>query len=219
MEDQAAHTSDLLQSLPDCAHPEAAPLPPPPAAETGATASRAVEADSGFAVEMQLETSLVQLDNNSALSSPQAGIFFGHRWPALTFGIGFDFERVASSNDTAGASSDTSSTTFLIMPGVRLLLAHSGDRRTELLGRIDAGWGQVSNASSNSTTDMPSPQRIRVDVAPAVQLWVTRSFGVGAAVGIRYDRLSLDTSAGGMSSGVSQSTMGLFSSFHVTGVF
>lgn len=224
LEEQAAHTTDLdertriLQSLPDCAHPPAV-LPPLPAESTAPAAPRFDVAE-GFAIELQLETGTVQLDNNSGLSLPQPGIFLGYRLPAgATLGLGIDFTRIGASTDTGTASGGTDTTTFLIEPGVRLPITHGSDGRTELLVRADLGYGQLSSSMSGSTTDSPSTQHIRVQAAPAVRFWVSRSFGVGAAAGLRYDRLSLDTSAGGMTSSTAQSTLGLFSSFHVVGVF
>jgi hypothetical protein len=68
-------------------------------------------------------------------------------------------------------------------------------------------------------TDIPSTTHLRVQAAPAVRFWVTHSFGVGAAVGLRYDWLNVDTSGGGVSASMSTSTLALFSSFHVVGVF
>jgi len=219
LEEQAAHTADLqerarlLQSLPDCAHVADAPPPAEAGTVTPAPGST-VDAATGFAIELQLETSLVQVDTNSALSLPQAGVFLGYRMAGATLGLGLDFGRTSSSSSGGGTSTDSSSTTFLVMPGLRLPITHSADGRTELLARIDAGYGTLSSSASGSM-DIPSVGHFRAQAAPAVRYWVARSFGVGASVGLRYDRFSQDT--GGASA--TQSLFGLFSSFHVIGVF
>ena len=225
LEDQAAHATDLqqrariLQSLPDCSHPDAAAPPPAPVVETTTNIPPAVEAATGVAIELQMETALVQTNTTPALSLPQPGIFIGYRLPGATLGVGLDFERAAQSTELSGASMDASTTSFLILPGVRLPLAHSTDGRTELLGRVDAGYGQQSSSNNQSSGDAPAIQHIRLQAAPALRFWVSRSFAVGAAVGVRYDWLNQDTSVNGMQSGNGASTLALFSSFYLVGVF
>jgi hypothetical protein len=201
----------LLQSMPECS-PSMTSEPPAPQEPAATTTS----SQGGFALEVRLDTSQTPVDSDLVLPGTQGGIFIGTRSRSLMIGIGLDLTRLTSTQ-TAGTNIDVtrSQTSVLVSPGIRAVLARSGDERTELFGQLDIGYGRLWSSESGSTVDAPSTNHLRAQVAPGIRYWVSPNFAVGGSAGFRYDRYSRDimdaTSSAGMTS--------VFSSLQLTGVF
>jgi hypothetical protein len=208
----------VLQSMPDCAHPESMPPASEPIDVATPTLSTSLAGNMGFALEIHLETAQLVIGNNSTLPATQAGVFLGHRGPGLTYGVGFEFGRVGQSSDSGSTSSGSSATSVLVMPGIRVPIAQVADGRTELLGQVDAGYG-ASWTSSDAGMDPPSVQHLRAQLGLGLRHWVTPAFAIGATSGLRYDRFSESMDAGGTTSSQAATNTALITSLQMTGVF
>ena len=205
----------MLQSMPECTPDMSAPPPAPVVAPT-ATAPEPQDTGSGFAFEVHLETGQLLIDSDSFLPTTQAGLFVGHRSPSLSIGVGLDFGRVSESSSDTIMTTSNSTNMILVMPGLRFVMARSRDQRTELLGRLDIGYGR-NWFSSDSTSDIPSTGHLRGQAAPGIRHWITPSFGVGGTAGLRYERFDREDSMGTSSRALSVTA--LFSSLELVGVF
>ena len=146
--------------------------PPPQSAVTDPEpepASTVATDATGIAVEVRIDTTQVLVDNDIALPGMAGGIFVGHRSRALTIGVGFDMTRLSESGGSG--SSGQSLTSFLIIPGVRFVLARTADTRTELLGQVDAGYGQSIRGSDTTmgAPDRPNIHRFRFQAGPSLR--------------------------------------------------
>jgi len=237
--DQAPPAPSSEEPKPPSVEPAPAPAAPVPATAASVAAPAvtpatdvAVEepaafAASGFALEVKLESGQTLIDNNFALPTMQAGIFLGHHSDPLTIGVGFELGSITDSHSESngmGGSTNTSQTitTVLVMPGIRFRLVRSSDRRTELLGQLDAGVGATFMSTTPSMgSDPPSTHRLRLQGGPAIRHWIGRSFAVGGTAGIRYDRQSrtTDNGSGSFTSEMTLSNTGIFGSLQITAVF
>lgn len=198
-----------------------APPPPPPQSAVGEPDPQPEEAvATGFALEMRLDSTTVLLGNDAALPAITAGLFLGHRSRSLTIGVGFDFGRFNQSTSSPGGSSEMNSTTVLVIPGVRFVLARTADQKTEILGQVDAGYGVSIRRAGAGGTDPDNINRLRVQAGPSLRHWITPSFAIGGTVGLRYDRASVSSDQGmGMTSEQILAITALFGSLNMTGVF
>lgn len=196
--------------------PVIAAQPPPTQLATPAP----IEAvTTGFALEVRVETGLMEISNNYTVPAMAAGFFLGYRSRPFTVGVGFDFSRRSQTQSPATADSETSATSILAMPGIRFVLARTGDARTELLGQVDVGYGVTIRSGANGA-DFPNQNRARAQVGPSLRHWVTPSFAIGGTAGIRYEvsKVTIDFGSGRTSES-STSISGLFASLQMTGVF
>ena len=213
---------------------EPAPTPPPPVAAPAQPLRPATiaaiekeewSAASGFALEVRIETGQTVFDNSNAggtvdtLPTTQAGVFAGHRSELLTVGVGIDLSSLRVSQQDPSFSAGQRATTLVILPGVRVTVLRSGDRRTELLAQLDVGVGATWFSTSGSTgnPDPESISRARAQIGPALRYWVGRSFAVGGTGGLRYDRASRPSGDFQASSLVA--TTGIYGSLQLLGVF
>ncbi|HSD87343.1 MAG TPA: hypothetical protein VLB44_07500 [Kofleriaceae bacterium] len=208
----------LLQSRPEC-RPDMDDAPPG-APVAAASATEEPNDGSGVAVEVHLETGQIFIDSNSVLPTTQAGLFVGIRGRSVTFGVALDFARIAESTTSSMGNTSDSANMIFFMPGLRGVLARSHDDRTELLGEVDIGYGRNWTSSDSSMgTSNPSTGHLRVQAAPGLRYWVSQWFAIGAVAGLRYERFSRSSDAGGTSTTNTVSMTALFSSVQLTGVF
>ena len=199
-------------------------VPPPAAGPEIATKS-------GFMIELHLETGIVTVDEQvntggapaaTTLTLPAPGIFLGYRGPGVTIGVALDYSNVDATQSQSGqADNEATTSSYLIMPGIRVPVVRSTDGRSELLLQLDAGYGKISQHTTNPNPDPPDTGHTRLQIGPALRCWINSTFAVGATVGIRYDRLSQDNdTTQGLPPGSSTiATTGLFTSLQFTGVF
>jgi len=148
------------------------------------------QADHGVVVEARVGTELFNLaatgggtTAGSTLSGLQGGIFGGYKIKRVIFGLGFDIARVATGSSTSGGGGTTSTatTSILFTPGVSVAILRSADKRVELFGQFDMGFGTtVGDAIANNE----SVFRLTYDVGPGLRYWVHPQFAFGALAGI-----------------------------------
>jgi hypothetical protein len=131
------------------------------------------QAFQGFALEPHVSASLLTFSTGTGggttgvLSSFKGGFF-----------LGFDILRVATGQSFAGTSTETSRTAILFSPGVRVAIVRSADKRVELFGQFDMGFGTtVSDPSTPNTSNF----HFTYDVGPGVRYWVHPQFAFSGA--------------------------------------
>jgi hypothetical protein len=190
------------------------PLPPP---SQSAVAEPSVN---GFAFEIRLDTAQFVNGSRDLSAGFSPGLFLGYRNRAVTFGVGLELLRVTEAAESAGVTDEAIGTSFIVLPGVRFVLARSADEKNELLGLADVGYGLIINSRTTSQTDPPNITRIRAQAGLGMRHWITPSFAIGGTAGLRFDRQSV-TDPNGSSGPVDQSLSltSLFTSLQLTGVF
>ena len=203
----------LLRQLPDCSQPGAMT-----AQVAGFRPLQESAIASGFAIEARLDAAQVPA-GNILLPAVQAGLFVGYRGAAFSLGVGLELARVHESEDAIPTGSSDSETAILVLPGVRAKLARTRDEKTELLALADLGIGTILRDSSNSNDDPDNPLRLRLQLGVSLRQWLSRSFAVGASVGLRYDRISISTDVPGAELTRTFAVTGMFSSLYAVAVF
>lgn len=148
------------------------------------------QVDHGVVVQAHLGTELftfvttgVPGTSVSTLSGVQGGIFGGYKVRRVIFGLGFDLARVATGSSTSGGGGTTSTatTSVLFVPGVSVAIVRSADKRVELFGQFDLGFGTtVGDALATGE----SVFRLTYDVGPGLRYWVHPQFAFGALTGV-----------------------------------
>jgi hypothetical protein len=189
------------------AQPSTAPEPAPP--------TEPARPKQGVAVEVQIATGDSWTQNGMMAQQTRPGAFFGWRTKWVTVGLGMELDRAMQSQSfMGGGDTKTVITYWLASPGIRVVVASADDHRTELVGQLDFGIGQVI-----TSFDVSQPNQkvdlYRFQIGPGLRHWLTRSFALGASAGLRYENASQDQS-GSMSE---LSSTGFFSAVQVLGVF
>ncbi|MFN0250378.1 MAG: hypothetical protein ACKV2T_26095 [Kofleriaceae bacterium] len=209
----------LLRELPVCS---GATPPPPPTTSSSATGVVAPPPPdtiaTGFVVEARIDTAYAVIDGTFAPGSVP-GIFLGGRTPVVSVGVGLELVRVASSTSSNGLDAHASQTGFLLLPGVRVRMVRTAEGDTELLGVIDAGIGTSWISDSDPDDDPASPVRLRFQLGLSPRHWFTRSFALGASIGLRYEIGLVSTEINGMTVDSSISATSMFSSLQAIAVF
>jgi hypothetical protein len=176
----------------------------------------------GFVVEPHLGTTLVSFSTTSTAGSfgtLQGGFLAGAKIDRVIFGLGFDLERVATgSNAGAGSPTVTTATTaILFTPGVRVAIVRSADRRVELFGQFDLGFGTTVTDRNDNTSYF----HLSYDVGPGIRFWVHRQFAVGAVTGVRgeFEFDSTHVPGTNVTTSASSGVTSIFAALQLTGVF
>lgn len=122
---------------------------------------------------------------------PRGALFAGYQGRRFAFGVGLELARRTLSTDSTSTLDDTAFTTYMVVPGARVTLGQSADRRAELVGRVDLGWGETRFVRDEGF----GPQetwfgRFRFEVGPEIRYWLADAFAVGAAGVVRYESTS-----------------------------
>jgi len=176
----------------------------------------------GVAVEPHLATSLFSFGaagtgTAGTLGTLQGGIFGGYKVGRVIFGLSFDLTRVSTGQSVGGGNETTTArTNILFSPGLRVALARSADRRVELFGQFDIGFGTtVTDPSSPNTSFF----HLAYDVGPGVRYWAHPQFafgGVGAVAGqFEFDK----TNVAGTVTKVSTGLTSIIAELQLLGVF
>lgn len=147
------------------------------------------QADHGVVVEAKLGSELVSVATGGigtgstlTFAGVQGGIFGGYKIKRFIFGLGFDLTRVASGTSMSGAgTTSTATTAFSFAPGLSVAILRSADKRVELFGQFDMGFGTtVGDAVANGESIF----RFDYDVGPGVRYWVHPQFAFAAFTGV-----------------------------------
>lgn len=176
----------------------------------------------GFVVEPHLGTTLFTFTTNNtsgALGTLQGGFLVGAKIDRVIVGLGFDLARVATgANAGSGNPTVTTATTdILFTPGVRVAIVRSADRRVELFGQFDIGFGTTVTDQNNNTSYF----HLAYDVGPGIRFWAHRQFAVGAVTGVRGE-FEFDTThlaATNITTSQSSGLTSIFAALQLTGVF
>jgi hypothetical protein len=84
-----------------------------------------------------------------------------------------------------------------VLPGLRVTLGQSTDRRAELVGRVDLGFGKTRFTWDDGfSTQERWFGRFRFEVGPEVRYWLADAFAVGAAGAVRYESTTYEDDFG-----------------------
>lgn len=181
------------------------------------------QAARGVVVEARLGSQLITLSTGGGLGSTfsvsglRGGIFGGYKLGRFIFGLGFDLSRVASGSSTGmgGGSTSSATTAFQFVPGLKVALVRSADKRVELFGEADFGFG-TTVVERQSGVDY---FHFSYDVGPGVRYWVHPQLALSAFAGLdgqfEYDSMTNAGVTSTMSSGVTS----IFAQLQVMGVF
>ena len=182
------------------------------------------QADHGVVVEARIGSELLNLGATGtgtttfSIGGVQGGIFGGYKIKRFIFGLGFDLSRVASGTSSGNTSTSTSNTSILFTPGLSVAIVRSADKRVELFGQFDMGFGTtVGDAIATGE----SVFRLNYDVGPGLRYWVHPQFAFGALAGLNGGFM-WDTRAAnnGMPSTTSSSGLtSIFAQLQFMGVF
>ena len=182
----------------------------------------------GFVAQAHLGSELVSFVTTgpvgttvSSFSGVQGGIFGGYKIRRVIFGLGFDLARTASGTSTSGGggSTSTATTSFQFVPGVSVAIVRSADKRVELFGQFDMGFGTTVG---DAVATGESVFRLTYDVGPGLRCWVHPQFAFGALAGVNGAFLWDTRSGGGAGNPSTTSSSGLtsiFAQLQVMGVF
>lgn len=176
----------------------------------------------GVVVEARLGTSLLSFTTggigggtNVSISGLKGGIFGGYKLGRFIFGLGFELERYAAGTSVMGTSTSSATTVFQFVPGVSVAILRSADKRVELFGQADFGFG---------TTVVDNEQNVdhfhfSYDVGPGVRYWVHPQLALGALAGLdgqfEYDTQHMNGVSQTQSTGITS----VFAQLQVAGVF
>jgi hypothetical protein len=182
------------------------------------------QADHGVVVEARVGSELLNLGTTGTgttaftVGGIQGGIFGGYKIKRVIFGLGFDLSRVSSGTSAGNTSTSTSNTSILFSPGVSVAIVRSADKRVELFGQFDMGFGTTVGDAIGTGE---SVFRFAYDVVPGLRYWVHPQFAFGALAGLNGSFM-WDTRAAnnGMPSTTSSSGLtSIFAQLQFMGVF
>ncbi len=181
--------------------------------------------DHGVVVEAHIGSEFVDLLTTgptsttvSTLSLVQGGIFGGYKIKRVIFGLGFDLQRTASGTSTGNTTTSSATTTFLFSPGVRVAIVRSADKRVELFGQFDMGFGTtVGDAVANGESIF----RLSYNVGPGLRYWAHPQLAFGALAGVSGAfAWDMEKATAGVPSTTSSSGLtSIFAQLQVLGVF
>lgn len=158
---------------PPAASPESGDDPAPPTA--------------GVVVEIHM-TRALGLDGQGTAPGSQGGLFIGYMTSGVIFGLGLEFARVAEETTSVELEETTTLTTVLIKPGLRILLAHSPDRRVEAFAKVDLGIGESDlRRERNGESSDASNTRMLVQGGLGLRYWLHPQLAFGGSSGLRVD--------------------------------
>lgn len=181
------------------------------------------QADHGVVVEARLGSDLVSIATGAMPTSTftfagvQGGIFGGYKIKRVIFGLGFDLARVASGMSMSGTNVTTSSATTSIMftPGVSVAIVRSADKRVELFGQFDMGFGTTVGGGVATNESI---FRLSYDVGPGLRYWAHPQFAFGALAGVN-GAFVWDTRGNNPSTTSSSGLTSIFAQLQFLGVF
>lgn len=172
-------------------------------------------------------------DANTSLSTSGIGgtLFVGYRISRVIAGLGFELSHFGRSTEMAAPPGDSTSTrgdtSFVFAPGVQVDIVSSKDRRVELLGAFNIGFGRTVTALSNDPTipdnyqtpNVTSNFRLTYQIAPGLRYWVHRQFALNFLSGFAGDHsfVTQDNPSGRRADQIA--AVGLFGSLSAMGVF
>ncbi|HEY2745769.1 MAG TPA: outer membrane beta-barrel protein [Polyangia bacterium] len=183
------------------------------------------QADHGVVVEARIGSELVELVTTgptsttvSTLSGLQGGIFGGYKIKRVIFGLGFDIARTASGTSTGNTTTSSATTSVLFTPGVSVAIVRSADKRVELFGQFDMGFGTTLG---DAVAKGESIFRLTYDVGPGVRYWVHPQFAFGALAGVAgaFDWDSRSATPGIPSTTSSSGLTSIFAQLQILAVF
>jgi hypothetical protein len=182
---------------------------PPTGAEGDAPA-----APGGTILELSLGSHQLPVDEDEAIPLVRSGVFLGHQSGRVIFGVAFDLIRASRHTDYEGSSDSRSETQFMLLPGLRVSLARSQDRKTEVFGQFDFGWG-MRLYGGDTEGDPATNYQLMYQIGPGLRYWVHPQLSFGGVAGLRgeFDHVG----DGDVSRGFG--TTSIFSSFQVTARF
>jgi len=182
------------------------------------------QADHGVVAEARLGSELISLATGGTGSSVtfagvSGGVFGGYKIKRIIFGLGFDVTRVASGSSTGNVSTSSANTSIAFVPGLSVAIVRSADKRVELFGEFDMGFGTTVG---DAVATGESIFRFSYDVGPGVRYWVHPQFAFGALAGVN-GAFTWDTrSSGGTgmpSTTASTGVTSIFAQLQFMGVF
>ena len=184
------------------------------------------QADHGVVAQAHIGTQFVDIatggvnPSTTGLGVVEGGLFGGYKIKRFIFGLGFDLSRVASGASVSGSNATTSSatTSILFSPGLSVAILRSADKRVELFGQFDMGFGTTVG---DSVAVGESIFRFAYDVGPGVRYWVHPQFAFGAYTGVN-GAFTWDTRSamGGMpATTASSGVTSIFAQLQFMGVF
>lgn len=198
-------------------------------ASAGARADKVLDGGQvhqGVVVEAQLGTDLVSFTtfnggigggaSTYTFNGMKGGIFGGYKLGRVIFGLGFDLARFATgASATGGASSSTATTIFTFVPGASVAIVRSADKRVELFGELDLGFG-TTVVDRQSDTDY---FHFSYAIGPGVRYWIHPQFAFSALAGLdgqfEYDSVHNAGTTQSSSTGITS----IFSQLQLMGVF
>src|SRR4051812_25147776 len=143
------------------------------------------QAEHGFVAEARLGSELINLSGGTGSSvtfaGVQGGVFGGYKIRRFIFGLGFDVARVATGTSTGNTSTSSANTSIAFVPGLSVAIVRSADKRVELFGEFDMGFGTTVG---DSIAPGESIFRFSYDIGPGVRYWVHPQFAFGALAGL-----------------------------------
>jgi hypothetical protein len=182
------------------------------------------QADYGVVVEARLGSELLNLGatgmgtTSLVVGGVQGGVFGGYKIKRFIFGLGFDLSRVASGTSSGNTSTSTATTSIMFTPGISVAIVRSADKRVELFGQFDMGFGTTVG---DGIGPGESVFRLMYDVGPGLRYWVHPQFAFGALAGLNGS-FAWDTRAATMGVPSTTSSSGLtsiFAQLQLMGVF
>jgi len=182
------------------------------------------QADHGVVAEARLGSELISLATGGTGSSVtfagvSGGVFGGYKIKRIIFGLGFDVTRVASGSSTGNVSTSSANTSIAFVPGLSVAIVRSADKRVELFGEFDMGFGTTVG---DAVATGESIFRFSYDVGPGVRYWVHPQFAFGALAGVN-GAFTWDTRSNGgtgmPSTTASTGVTSIFAQLQFMGVF
>lgn len=179
------------------------------------------QADHGVVVEARLGSDLVSVATGTMPTSTftfagvQGGVFGGYKIKRFIFGLGFDLARIASGSSTGNTSTSSATTSIMFTPGLSVAILRSADKRVELFGQFDMGFGTtVGDGVANNESIF----RLSYDVGPGLRYWVHPQFAFGALAGVN-GAFVWDTRGNNPSTTSSSGLTSIFAQLQFMGVF
>jgi hypothetical protein len=191
---------------------------------TGARAEKQLDGGQvhhGFALELNLGTQLIAITGVTNFDAIQGGFFAGYKISRVMFGLGLEIARVASGT-SGGGGGDTSKadTAFELVPGIRVAIVRSADKRVEMFGQFDLGLGtSLHDEHPNLAGTSPDVFLLSYKVGPGARFWAHPQFAVGAVAGVEGDFKFTSMTAGGFTSKTSSGLTSIFAAIQLLGVF
>ena len=179
------------------------------------------QADHGVVVEARLGSDLVSVATGAMPTSTftfagvQGGIFGGYKIKRFIFGLGFDLARVASGSSTGNTSTSSATTSIMFTPGLSVAILRSADKRVELFGQFDMGFGTTLG---DGVANDEHIFRLSYDVGPGLRYWVHPQFAFGALAGVN-GAFVWDTRGNNPSTTTSSGLTSIFAQLQFMGVF